>query len=110
MKAKELLEATAKVPTSIEEVEYLKEIFSQPLPAQDANVIIARVIVDDGLMDQIGHIRDLDPARDCRDVISDWIKQNMPELFANDHFDNEDGFSSTIPGHPDHIDDTEKGI
>lgn len=110
MKAKELLESTSKIPNSNEEVEYLKEIFSQPLPARDANVIIGRVIIDDGLIDEIDHICKLDPERDCREVLSTWIKQCMPELFTNNDFENEDGFNSTIPGHPDQLDDTQKGI
>ena len=101
MKITDITEAVNKVPKDKEDVNYIKSILNKPLPAAYAIDAISRVIIDDGLSDELMAVANLTPNEDVRPVIASWIQMNMPDLLSDKTFDNEDGNESALSGHPD---------
>ena len=76
---KSIAEAVYKLPLSDKDFEVLKQLMEKPIPAILAEVFIEDSIIDDELFDQIKSIADIDPARDTRPLIMEWIDRVMPD-------------------------------
>ena len=106
MKIKEVLsEGLRKAPTTSKHIAYLKDIFESPLPAGMARSIIFQILDDDDLNDRIDAMESTDPNSDARELVSEWINLNMPELLQTakegQMVGNGEGYYSPISGYSD---------
>ena len=78
-------EGTWAVPDSDDEVGKLIDLLSQPLPigvdAQNATNALYNIIGDDRLFDRLGELADSDPEADARDLVVDWLQDNLPHIY-----------------------------
>jgi hypothetical protein len=78
-------EGTWAVPDSDDEVGKLIDVLNQPLPvgvdAQNATNALYNIIGDDRLFDRLGELAKSDPEADARDLVVDWLQDNLPQIY-----------------------------
>ena len=78
-------EGTWAVPDSDDEVGKLIDLLNQPLPVgvdgQNATNALYNIIGDDRLFDRLGELADSDPEADARDLVVDWLQDNLPQIY-----------------------------
>jgi hypothetical protein len=78
-------EGTWAVPDSDDEVGKLIDVLNQPLPVgvdgQNATNALYNIIGDDRLFDRLGELADSDPEADARDLVIDWLQDNLPHIY-----------------------------
>ena len=78
-------EGTWAVPDSDDEVGKLIDLLNQPLPVgvdgQNATNALYNIIGDDRLFDRLGELADSDPEADARDLVVDWLQDNLPHIY-----------------------------
>ena len=78
-------EGTWAVPDSDDEVAKLIDLLDQPLPVgvdgQNATNALYNIIGDDRLFDRLGELADSDPEADARDLVVDWLQDNLPHIY-----------------------------
>jgi hypothetical protein len=78
-------EGTWAVPDSDDEVGKLIDVLNQPLPVgvdgQNATNALYNIIGDDRLFDRLGELADSDPEADARDLVVDWLQDNLPHIY-----------------------------
>ena len=78
-------EGTWAVPDSDDEVGKLIDVLNQPLPvgvdAQNATNALYDIIGDDRLFDRLGELAKSDPEADARDLVVDWLQDNLPQIY-----------------------------
>ena len=99
--ASTVAEGTWAVPDTGDEVGKLIELFSQPLPVgvdgQNATNVLYNIIGDDRLFDRIEELAETDPEADARDLVADWLQDNLPQVYQQ--IENEIG-DPDIPAEP----------
>ena len=95
--AETVAEGTWAVPNTDEDIDKLIDILSKPLPAgvdgQNATPALYNIIGDDRLFDRIEEIAKIDPERDVRSMITDWLQDNLPQIYQQ--IENEIGDEDT---------------
>ncbi len=83
--ADKVSEGTWTRPESYQDVDRLSEILSDELPvgvdAENATAALYDLIGDDKLFDDLGALAEQDPNADARDLITDWLQNNAPEVY-----------------------------
>jgi hypothetical protein len=78
-------EGTWAVPDSDDEVGKLIDVLNQPLPVgvdgQNATNALYNIIGDDRLFDRLGELAKSDPEADARDLVVDWLQDNLPHIY-----------------------------
>ena len=78
-------EGTWAVPDSDDEVAKLIDLLDQPLPVgvdgQNATNALYNIIGDDRLFDRLGELADSDPEADARDLVVNWLQDNLPHIY-----------------------------
>jgi hypothetical protein len=78
-------EGTWAVPDSDDEVGKLIDVLNQPLPVgvdgQNATNALYDIIGDDRLFDRLGELAKSDPEADARDLVVDWLQDNLPQIY-----------------------------
>jgi hypothetical protein len=73
------------LPDTEDEVNQIIELLSQPLPvgvdAQNATNALYNIIGDDRLFDRLEELAETDPNADGRDIIQNWIYDNLPHIY-----------------------------
>lgn len=73
------------LPDTEDEVNKIIELLSQPLPvgvdAQNATNALYNIIGDDKLFDRLEELAETDPNADGRDIIQNWIYDNLPHIY-----------------------------
>ena len=79
-----LSEGTWVVPETAEEIDQLEELLKNPLEvgidAENATGALAELIGNDDLYDDLVKLAEVDPRADARDLIKQWLDENMPEI------------------------------
>ena len=83
--ANTISEGTWAIPDTEEQVSELTDLLMEPLPvgvdATNATNALYNLIGDDTLFDNLGVLADEDSEADARDVVMDWIQENMPDIY-----------------------------
>ena len=83
--ANTISEGTWAIPDTEEQVSELTELLMEPLPvgvdATNATNALYNLIGDDVLFDKLSDLADEDSEADARDVVMDWIQENMPDIY-----------------------------
>ena len=83
--ANTISEGTWAIPDTEEQVSELTELLMEPLPvgvdAINATNALYNLIGDDTLFDNLGVLADEDSEADARDVVMDWVQENMPDIY-----------------------------
>lgn len=83
--ATRLSEGTWAVPETEEQIEELKDLLSNPLPAgvdgENATGALYNLIGDDKLFDEIADVAKDDPNQDVSELVTYWLQENMPEVY-----------------------------
>jgi hypothetical protein len=78
-------EGTWAVPDSDDEVAKLINLLDQPLPVgvdgQNATNALYNIIGDDRLFDRLGELAESDPEADARDLVVNWLQDNLPHIY-----------------------------
>ena len=73
------------LPDTQDEVDQIIELLSQPLPvgvdAQNATNALYNLIGDDRLFDRLEELAETDPNADGRDIIQNWLQDNLPQIY-----------------------------
>lgn len=77
-----------------------KKLFDNPIPLDQAKEIISPYVQDQDLSAIIDNELQIKGNRDARDLLSEWLRQNMPELFAEEPV-MAMPYESPITSHPD---------
>jgi hypothetical protein len=90
-----LEEGTWAIPDTPEKLQQFKELMANPLVAgtdgENATSALYDIIGDDTLFDRIGEIAELEgPKSDVRDVVKQYIKNEMPALYDKLELGNEE--------------------
>jgi hypothetical protein len=84
--ATNVAEGTWATPEGEEQVSELIDLLMEPLivgvDATNATSALYNLIGDDVLFDQLESLADQDPEADARDVVMDWVQENMPEIYG----------------------------
>jgi hypothetical protein len=84
--ATNVAEGTWATPEGEEQVTKLIDLLMEPLivgvDATNATSALYNLIGDDVLFDQLESLADQDPEADARDVVMDWVQENMPEIYG----------------------------
>lgn len=91
-----LNEATICAPVHPTDIKEFKELFDKEMPAGVAVFLISDLLNDDGLNSELNSYAEKDPYADARPVVVQWVSNNMPQLAANDHFNNVEGYNSVL--------------
>lgn len=78
----------------------LKKLFDNPIPLDQAKDILSPFVQDQDLDAIIDNELQNKGNRDARDLLSEWLKQNIPELFAEEP-EMAMPYESPITSHPD---------
>lgn len=99
--ANTVAEGSWALPDTEDEVGKLIDLLSEPLPvgvdAQNATNALYNLIGDDKLFDRLEALADVDPEADARDVIQNWLYDNLPHIYQQ--IENEIG-DPDIPAEP----------
>jgi hypothetical protein len=95
MRAREITESLKQ-----RQVKELKQMFNKPIPLNQAIHMLSPYIVDQDLSAIIDNELQVKGNKDARDLISSWLKQNMPDLYKQP-FERAAPFESPIMSHPD---------
>ena len=83
--ANTISEGTWAIPDTEEQVSELTDLLMEPLPvgvdATNATNALYNLIGDDVLFDKLSDLADEDSEADARDVVMDWIQENMPDIY-----------------------------
>jgi hypothetical protein len=83
--ADKLSEGSWALPDTDDDVEQLIDWMSEERPvgvdAQDATNSLYNIIGDDRLFDRLGELADIDPTADARDVVTNWLYDNLPQVY-----------------------------
>lgn len=77
-----------------------KQLFDQPIPLSQAKEIIKPYFKDQDLFSILDNELEVNGDQDARDIIIEWLKQNVPELFDKE-FEPAPPYESPITSHPD---------
>jgi hypothetical protein len=84
--ANNVSEGTWAKPEGEEQVSELIDLLMEPLPvgvdAINATNALYNLIGDDVLFDRLGDLADENSEADARDVVMDWVQENMPEIYG----------------------------
>jgi hypothetical protein len=84
--ATNVAEGTWATPEGEEQVSKLIDLLMEPLivgvDATNATSALYNLIGDDVLFNQLGDLAEQDPEADARDVVMDWVQENMPEIYG----------------------------
>jgi hypothetical protein len=84
--ATNVAEGTWATPEGEEQVSELIDLLMEPLivgvDATNATSALYNLIGDDVLFDRLGDLAEQDPEADARDVVMDWVQENMPEIYG----------------------------
>ena len=84
--ATNVAEGTWATPEGEEQVSELIDLLMEPLPvgvdAINATNALYNLIGDDVLFDRLGDLADENSEADARDVVMDWVQENMPEIYG----------------------------
>ena len=72
-------EAVRKVPITSEDFDIIKKLMDNPIPAIMGIIVVDDLIDDDSFNDEIRSLEDLEPDRDIRPLIMQWIERVMPD-------------------------------
>lgn len=83
--ANTISEGTWAIPDTEEQVSELTDLLMEPLPvgvdATNATNALYNLIGDDVLFDKLSDLADEDSEADARDVVMDWVQENMPDIY-----------------------------
>jgi len=82
------------------QVANLKHLFDQPIPLNQAIQTLSPYLVDQDLTAIIDNELQLKGNIDARNLITGWLKQNMPDLYKQP-VEMSPGYMSPISSHPD---------
>lgn len=71
-------ESIHKIPLTMDDFKELKEKFNKHIPAEIAAIILSDVLEADDLSDEFLELAKRNPNHDCRPLIINWLKTNMP--------------------------------
>jgi hypothetical protein len=84
--ATNVAEGTWATPEGEEQVSELIDLLMEPLivgvDATNATSALYNLIGNDVLFDRLGDLAEQDPEADARDVVMDWVQENMPEIYG----------------------------
>jgi hypothetical protein len=83
--ASTVAEGSWALPDTDDDIEQLIDWLSEEHPvgvdAQDATNSLYNIIGDDRLFDRLGELADIDPTADARDVVTNWLYDNLPQVY-----------------------------
>jgi hypothetical protein len=89
------------LPETDDEIGQLIDILEKPLlvgvDAQNATNALYNILGDDRLFDRLGELADTDPEADARDVVINWLQDNLPHVYQQ--IENEIG-DADVPAEP----------
>jgi hypothetical protein len=89
------------LPETDDEVSQLISLLEKPLPvgvdAQNATNALYNILGDDRLFDRLEQLAETDPEADARDVVLDWLRDNLPQIYQQ--IENEIG-DPDVPAEP----------
>ena len=84
--ATNVAEGTWATPEGEEQVSELIDLLMEPLTvgvdATNATSALYNLIGDDVLFDRLEALAEENPEADARDVVMDWVQENMPEIYG----------------------------
>jgi hypothetical protein len=83
--AETVAEGSWALPDTEDDVGQLIDWFSQERPvgvdAQSATNELYNIVGDDRLFDRLEELADSDPEADARDLVADWLQDNLPHIY-----------------------------
>ena len=82
------------------QVRELKKLFDKPMPLEYAKSMLQPYVNDQDLFDRLENELRINGNQDARDMVIEWLKQNIPELFS-EPVEWPAPYESPITSHPD---------